>query len=135
MCRVTFESRVKRSNLRYEAEFTLMKRLLYRCSWGRHSSLKDEEISFTDEGIILNDFNITDQDNNTASLDGSIRTKDYTDLHLNLRLKARNFQLLNTDEDDSELFYGKVRINTDASISGTLTQPKVQMQSEPHGRQ
>jgi translocation and assembly module TamB len=90
--------------------------------------LKDEEISFTDEGVILNDFNITDQDNNTASLDGSIGTKDYTNFDLNLRLKARNFQLLNTDEDDSELFYGKVRINTVASISGTLIQPKVQMQ-------
>ncbi len=95
---------------------------------GTPFSLKDEEISFTDEGVILDDFNITDQDNNTASLDGSIGTKDYTDFNLNLRLKARNFQLLNTDEDDSELFYGKVRINTDASISGTLTQPKVQMQ-------
>jgi hypothetical protein len=96
--------------------------------FGTPFSLKDEEISFTDDGIILDDFNITDQDNNTASLDGSIGTKDYTNFDLNLRLTARHFQLLNTDEDDSDLFYGKVSINTDASISGTLTQPKVQMQ-------
>ena len=60
---------------------------------GTPFSLKDEEISFTDEGIILDDFNITDQNNNTASLDGSIGTKDYTTFDLNLRLKARNFQL------------------------------------------
>jgi translocation and assembly module TamB len=95
---------------------------------GTPFSLKKEEISFTDQGIILNDFDITDQNNNTASLDGSIGTKDYTDFDLNLSLKARDFQLLNTDEDDNELFYGNVRINTDASISGTLTQPKIQMQ-------
>jgi translocation and assembly module TamB len=95
---------------------------------GTPFSLKDEEISFTDEGIILDDFNITDQDNNTASLDGSIGTKDYTNFNLKLRLKARNFRLLDTNEDDSDLFYGSVRINTVASISGTLTQPRIQMQ-------
>jgi translocation and assembly module TamB len=95
---------------------------------GTPFSLNNEEISFTQEGIILDDFKITDQNNNTASLDGSIGTSDYTTFELNLRLKARNFQLLKTTEDDSELFYGNVRINTDASISGSLTQPKIQME-------
>ncbi|HEX6892431.1 MAG TPA: translocation/assembly module TamB domain-containing protein, partial [Chryseolinea sp.] len=95
---------------------------------GTPFSLNNEEISFTEAGIILNDFKITDQNNNTASLDGSIGTSDYTSFDLNLKLKARNFQLLKTDEDDSDLFYGNVRINTDASISGSPTQPKIQMQ-------
>ncbi|HMG92868.1 MAG TPA: translocation/assembly module TamB domain-containing protein [Chryseolinea sp.] len=95
---------------------------------GTPFTLNDEEISFTEEGIILDDFKITDENNNSASLDGSIGTMDYASFDLNLRLKARNFQLLNTDEDDSELFYGNVRINTDATISGSLMQPKIQMQ-------
>ena len=90
--------------------------------------LKDEEIAFTNDGVVLKDFDISDENNNKASLNGSIRTKDYSTFTLDLRLAARNFQLLNTGEDDNELFYGKVSINSDATISGTLTQPKVIMQ-------
>lgn len=95
---------------------------------GSQFLLNNEEIRFTDEGVILNDLEISDQNKNKASLNGSIKTKDYTNFNLNLNLTARNFQLLNTTEDDNDLFYGKVGVNSDATISGTFTQPKVRMQ-------
>ena len=95
---------------------------------GTQFVLKDEEIAFTNDGVVLKEFEISDQNDNKASLNGSIGTKDYTNFNLDLKLTARNFQLLNTGEDDNELFYGKVSINSDATISGTLTQPKVVMQ-------
>lgn len=91
--------------------------------------LRNEAITFTSTGVQLNDFKITDQNNNTASINGAVTTKDYLTFDLNLTLAARNFQLLNTAEGDNELFYGKVGINTDATITGTLTQPRVRMKA------
>ena len=90
--------------------------------------LKDERIAFTAEGIVLENFRVLDENNNVATLKGSIKTTTYTTFGLDLSLTAKNFQVLNSTEDDSELFYGKVGINTTAKIVGTLTQPKVTMQ-------
>lgn len=90
--------------------------------------LKNERISFTEEGIILPDFKILDEKNNTATLKGKIKTSDYSDFVLDLNLTAKNFQVINTTEDDNDLFYGKVGINTTAKISGNSVQPKIQME-------
>jgi translocation and assembly module TamB len=44
-----------------------------------------------------------------------------------MTLNARNFQLLNTTEKDNKLYYGKVRINTQARITGNAKRPRVDM--------
>ncbi|HTF22116.1 MAG TPA: translocation/assembly module TamB domain-containing protein, partial [Chryseolinea sp.] len=89
--------------------------------------LPDERIALTAEGIVLENFRILDEQNNAATIRGTLKTKDYTTFGLDLRFKAENFQLLNTKEGENELFYGKVGINTTATIVGTLTEPKINM--------
>jgi hypothetical protein len=91
-------------------------------------SLQDERIAFTPEGIRLDNFRIRDEQDNVATLKGDLRTKSYTTFDLDLALAAKNFQLLNNKQGDSEMFYGKLGINTTAKITGTLTQPKVAME-------
>lgn len=90
--------------------------------------LKDETISFAEEGIRFENFKILDEKNNAATLKGVIKTSSYTDFDFDLDLEAKNFQLLNTTEDENELFYGKVGINTKAKVTGNLAQPKIQME-------
>lgn len=89
--------------------------------------LQDERIAFTADGIVLQNFRILDEQNNAATIRGTLKTKNYTSFDLDLRLNAQNFQLLNTKEGENELFYGKVGINTTATVKGTLTEPKVNM--------
>ncbi|MGC3943489.1 MAG: translocation/assembly module TamB domain-containing protein [Chryseolinea sp.] len=98
--------------------------------------LQDERIAFTADGIVLENFKILDEQNNAATIKGTLKTKDYATFNMDLRLDAKNFQLLNTQPDDknaqipNELFYGKVGINTTATIVGTFTEPKIDMHVE-----
>lgn len=89
--------------------------------------LQDERIAFTGDGVVLENFRILDEQNNVATIKGILKTSDYTAFDMDLSLTARNFQLLNTKEGDNELFYGKVGINTTATIHGSFSEPKVNM--------
>ncbi|HEY6436229.1 MAG TPA: translocation/assembly module TamB domain-containing protein, partial [Ignavibacteriaceae bacterium] len=80
--------------------------------------LTNEAISFEESGIAFNDFTINDSKKNEAVIDGDILTRTYKEFRFNLRLTAKNFQLLNTTAEDNKLFYGKVKVNTVTRITG-----------------
>jgi translocation and assembly module TamB len=90
-------------------------------------SLQNETISFEETGIVLKDFKIRDSRMNEAIVRGTIRTQAYKEFDLNLMVNARNFQLLNTREGDNELYYGLVRVNAEATITGNMNEPKADM--------
>lgn len=91
-------------------------------------TLKDENIRFIDEGLSFNNFRLVDRDNNTATLNGVIATKDYRNFQFRLDLITRNFQLLNTTSKDNDMFYGRVGLNANARIRGTSINPSVDME-------
>ncbi|HNG40728.1 MAG TPA: translocation/assembly module TamB domain-containing protein, partial [Cyclobacteriaceae bacterium] len=88
-------------------------------------TLKNESITFNEQGIRLNNFTITDTKKNDAVLDGSILTDAYRDFRFNMRLTTRNFQVLNTTAEDNKMYYGKVKLNTKAFITGNSRRPRV----------
>jgi hypothetical protein len=68
---------------------------------------------------------VRDEKNNEAAINGSIETEFYKDFKLNLQLSTKNFSILNTTEDDNELYFGKVNINATARVRGNFSQPRV----------
>lgn len=88
-------------------------------------TLNNESIVFDETGIVLSNFTIKDSKKNDATIDGSILTKSYDDFRFNLNVTTRNFQILNTTADDNKLYYGKVKLNAKARITGNSTQPRV----------
>lgn len=91
-------------------------------------TLDDERISFIDEGLSFDNFEMIDADKNKATLDGVVATKDYRLFNFRLNLLTQNFRLLNTTKNDNELFYGKVNVNANARIRGTSDNPSVNME-------
>ena len=91
-------------------------------------TLKNESIRFIDEGLGFDNFRLVDRENNTATLNGVIATKDYRDFTFRLDLITRNFQLLNTTAKDNDMFYGNVGLNANAHIRGTSLNPSVDME-------
>lgn len=89
--------------------------------------INEETISLQGTSLRLNDFDILDAKNNTATIDGTIVSAPTGGFNLDLKLETRSFQLLNTTEEDNDMFYGNVRINTDATIKGSSLQPNVQV--------
>jgi len=88
-------------------------------------ALDNDEIIFNNQGIRFPNLSITDSVGNQAVLSGIVRTKTYTDFTFNLGLKADNFQVLNSTSIDNDLFYGKLYLNSDLRITGTMDSPKV----------
>jgi translocation and assembly module TamB len=88
-------------------------------------TLKNETLKFTEGGIAIDNFTVLDENDSKATLKGIVETKSYKSFDLNLTLNADNFQLLNTTEDNSDLFYGKVGIDLEAKITGNADQPNV----------
>jgi translocation and assembly module TamB len=91
-------------------------------------TINNQQIDLTNRGVAFNDFTILDHDNNKATIDGLIETVDYKKFGFNLNLVTDKFRLLNTSENDNELFYGRVDINATVKVRGTMTQPVVDMQ-------
>ncbi|UII24135.1 translocation/assembly module TamB domain-containing protein [Fulvivirga ligni] len=89
--------------------------------------INNESLNFTKTGISFNDFVINDVNGNAARINGDVATTDYSFYKFDLKLKTDNFLLLNTSEDDNELYYGKIELNCNATITGNSDQPNVQM--------
>jgi len=95
---------------------------------GSRFLLENESIRLNGSGLTLNKFKIKDDQGNLAVIDGSVKTNSFRSFDLALTVNAEDFQLIHTTEDDNnDLFYGNVRINTKARITGTSDFPKVQM--------
>ncbi|WP_346238103.1 translocation/assembly module TamB domain-containing protein [Niabella insulamsoli] len=87
--------------------------------------LNNESISFVDEGIRFDNFTLRDSANQAITLNGLVKTTDYSNFGFDLRVRANNFRLLNSTAADNELFYGKVFITLNANIGGDMNQPEV----------
>lgn len=88
-------------------------------------TLNKESIVFKDEGIALNSFKVIDEKKNAATLDGIILTKAYRNFDFDLKVNAKDFQLLNTETTDNALYYGHLTVNVNARITGGMNQPVI----------
>src|SRR5690606_15519980 len=75
--------------------------------------------------LYLNNFTITDSDNNSFVIGGEVLTEDMTNPSFNLKLIAENFRALNSSREDNDLFYGDLVMNANFAITGDLNQPNV----------
>jgi len=85
----------------------------------------NEKISFTNRGIELDKFSITDTDGNLLVVDGQVLTKSYQDFAFNLSIKAVDFKAVNSTSKDNEMYYGKLVFDSDIKIKGDLNKPVV----------
>ncbi len=89
--------------------------------------MKDEQLTVDNEGLVFNNFEISDASDNTFVVDGNIGTEDLLTPTFDLRLTADNFTALNSTAGDNDLYYGKATFDATATITGNLTIPIVDM--------
>lgn len=85
--------------------------------------MKDERISFREDGIHFNRFTLEDSLKNIAEINGIISTTDYSKYVFNLDITADDFQVVNSRKIDNPLYYGQLFIDTEIHIRGDLDQP------------
>ncbi|WP_125185188.1 translocation/assembly module TamB domain-containing protein [Botryobacter ruber] len=87
--------------------------------------LQNERMVFNEQGISLNDFTLTDTLGNNLEVNGNILTQNYVDYRFDLTANTDNFLAMNSTSADNDLFYGTVKIAADATITGTMAQPEI----------
>ncbi len=92
---------------------------------GQKFSMADERIDVSDNNIQFKQFTLTDSIGNKAILDGSIATNNFQNLGFNLNLIAENFNLISSTKADNKLFYGKLNLDADINITGSVSEPVV----------
>lgn len=88
-------------------------------------NIDEQRVQFNNNGLRFNRFVLKDGKGNSAILNGTINTKTYTDYAFGLTLTADDFQVLNSTQQDNDLYYGQLFISTNLRITGDLYSPHV----------
>ncbi len=84
-----------------------------------------ETITFAREGMLFNNFTIKDKNGHDATINGRVRTRDYSRYFLNLKVNTDHWQAISSKKTDYEMFYGNLFMSSNLSITGLATAPKV----------
>ncbi|MBP0904988.1 translocation/assembly module TamB domain-containing protein [Mariniflexile gromovii] len=86
-------------------------------------NLINDKIVFNTDKIVFEDFKLQDENGNPLKINGTIDSKDYTNLGFNLNVIANNFRAVNSTSKDNDLFYGELYLDNNLGIKGTLDSP------------
>ncbi|AKD01857.1 translocation/assembly module TamB [Pontibacter korlensis] len=90
-------------------------------------TLEDERLVFNEQGISFPNFTITDSLGNDLVVNGNMLTETYTDFEFDLKVQTDRFLALNSTAQENNLFYGTVFVAATSTITGDMTQPKIQV--------
>ncbi|SHK43704.1 translocation/assembly module TamB domain-containing protein [Epilithonimonas mollis] len=85
-------------------------------------SFDDTVINLSRGLAILNNIGIRDgRENSRGSVSGSIQFETLSSLGINLIMRADNLLVLNSDQDDNDLFWGRVTAQGDLYVDGPVS--------------
>ncbi|GAO45686.1 translocation/assembly module TamB domain-containing protein [Flavihumibacter petaseus] len=87
----------------------------------------DDKLQFDESGIIFNNFIVKDSLDGTTTINGRIRTTDYTDYAFDLKVNTDNFMAVGPKVNNDQEFYGPAFIDSRISVTGDLDLPVIDM--------
>ena len=87
--------------------------------------LKHETIQLKKDGIYFNSFTMLDASKHTATIDGSVQMKQFSDFIFALQINTKDFLLFNTTTKDNNEFFGRMVIDSKVNVSGPMKLPVV----------
>src|SRR3546814_18066886 len=86
-------------------------------------NIDGQRITFNDNGLRFNRFQLKDSKGNTAVLNGTVNTRTYTDYAFGLTLTADDFQVLNSSQQDNAMYFGQLYVSLNIRIQGDMDTP------------
>lgn len=86
---------------------------------------KQEKITLQNDVITFDTFTFRDENDNELTINGTIKSADYTNFDFGLTVVADDFRAIHSKEKDNDLFYGDLILDTKLNIKGTLENPVV----------
>ncbi|MFH7000100.1 translocation/assembly module TamB domain-containing protein [Flavobacterium sp. FlaQc-57] len=85
----------------------------------------DEKITLQNDVITFDKFTFHDENDNELTINGTIKSADYSNFDFGLTIVADDFRAIHSKEVDNDLFYGDLILDTKLNIKGTLENPIV----------
>lgn len=85
--------------------------------------IPSEKVNFSNENILFDQFLISDNLGNPTILNGEINIVNLMNPAFNLNIDSKNFELLESTKENSELLYGKALLDMDLKLTGTANSP------------
>jgi len=101
---------------------------IFGLSGVRYTILK-ETLRFNNNRIQFETAELLDKEGNRAFLDGYLDISDFGDVGLGLDFQTSRFQILNTDSEDEDLYYGTLFVAADVTLRGSALNPVINMQA------
>jgi hypothetical protein len=89
--------------------------------------LKDERIDLAKNELSLDNFTIADKNDNTFTANGTVGIEEVINPKFDLTFDAKSFQLLNSTEEDNDLYFGNLVFDASAKLNGDLDFPEVNL--------
>lgn len=86
---------------------------------------EDEKITLQNDVITFDSFTFKDENDNELTINGTIKSADYTNFDFGLTVVADDFRAIHSKEKDNDLFYGDLILDSKLNIKGTLANPIV----------
>lgn len=87
--------------------------------------IKEETIELRNDGIYFDTFTMTDAEQHTAVIDGSVQMKQFSDFVFALQVNTNDFLLLNTTAKENQNFFGRMIIDSNIEVTGPMELPRV----------
>lgn len=95
---------------------------------GNEFFMGKERLLFNSDHLEFVDFTIADRNGKKMEVIGKISTADLSNPGFDLKLKADDFQLMNSTEDDFETMYGQLNFDLNGTIKGNMKLPVVNLE-------
>ena len=93
---------------------------IYSSAYGFDFKMDEHPILFEDSRMLLNDFKLYSSDNNPLTVNGKVDMSDMSAMSLDLAMRAKNFELINTKRKINSIVYGKAFVDFDCTMRGGL---------------
>ena len=93
--------------------------------YGMKLRFDDDPVRINDSKLMLDNFTMYSYNDNPLNISGDIDFSDLDRIMMNVRMRARNFQLINSKQTKESVAYGKAFVNFFAYMNGRLDQLKM----------
>lgn len=92
----------------------------YAPTLGTRLHLKDDNVDIINNKLTFRNFDIYAHGNTPFQVNGTIDIKHLTNPEFNLRMRANNYEIVNAKRDKNSMLYGRMFIDFNSMIRGTL---------------
>lgn len=115
----------KTSDLQYDGRLQFEDASFLVTQTNSRFTISDEELLINSRGITINQFAVQDEKGHEFVVDGSILSRKWKDPEFDLKMRANDFQLANSTEEDNDLFYGKLNFDLNGYVQGRMSLPTI----------